>query len=105
MHPSVTSSSCFLPRTDRLTSAIAEYRLGSDAHLLSRLTKKIFGAYLNKYNVAETKHLKEKMAEHLEMYYKGLSHTKKGPQPVDRWACLLSAFSATIRIIIYHHHD
>ncbi|XP_041469326.1 exocyst complex component 5-like [Lytechinus variegatus] len=72
-------------RTDRLTSALAEYRLGSDAHLLSRLTKKIFGAYLNKYNVAETKHLREKMADHLDMYYKGLGHTKKGPQPVDRF--------------------
>ncbi|XP_071478533.1 exocyst complex component 5-like [Diadema antillarum] len=72
-------------QTDRLTTALAEYRLGSDAHLLSRLTKKIFGSYLNKYNLAETKHLREKMGEHLDQYYKGLGHVKKPPQPTDRF--------------------
>lgn len=64
-------------RTGRLTSVLTEYKLGSDAHLLNRLTKHIFGKYLDLYIEHEIQHLKDKMGEYLKLYYEGLGHNKR----------------------------
>ncbi|XP_038046156.1 exocyst complex component 5-like isoform X2 [Patiria miniata] len=64
-------------RTGRLTTALSDYRLGSDAHLLSRLTKHIFGSYLQSYIAREEMHLRDRMSENLDNYYKGMNHQKK----------------------------
>ncbi len=64
-------------RTGRLTAALSDYRLGSDAHLLTRLTKHIFEKYLQGYIQCEELHLREKMSENLKSYYSMLGHQKK----------------------------
>ncbi|XP_033629656.1 exocyst complex component 5-like isoform X2 [Asterias rubens] len=64
-------------RTGRLTAALSDYRLGSDAHLLTRLTKHIFEKYLQGYIQCEELHLREKMSENLKSYYSVLGHQKK----------------------------
>ncbi|XP_072023600.1 exocyst complex component 5-like isoform X2 [Amphiura filiformis] len=64
-------------RTGRLTTALSEYKLGSDAHLLNRLTKHIFGRYLDMYIEYEIQHLKDKMSENLKAYYDSLGHNKR----------------------------
>ncbi|XP_022101262.1 exocyst complex component 5-like isoform X2 [Acanthaster planci] len=68
-------------RTGRLTAALSDYRLGSDAHLLSRLTKHIFGNYLQSYIAREEMHLRERMSENLDNYYRSMNHQKKPIQP------------------------
>ena len=69
-----------LHRTGRLTTALGEYKLGSDAHLLNRLTKHIFGKYLDMYIEYEIQHLKDKMSENLKVYYEGIGHNKRTAQ-------------------------
>lgn len=71
-------------RTGALTKALEDYRLGSDAHLLSRLTKHIFGTYLESYIAKEEKNLAEKMKDYLDMYYKAHNHQKKPVPTGDR---------------------
>ncbi|PIK52521.1 putative exocyst complex component 5 [Apostichopus japonicus] len=71
-------------RTRSLTEELSTYKLGSDAHLLSRLTKHIFGTYLDTYISKEETYLAEKMNEYLDMYYKGHNHLKKPVPTGDR---------------------
>ncbi|XP_070578409.1 exocyst complex component 5-like [Ptychodera flava] len=63
--------------TAQLSTELTEFKLGSDASFLSRLTKDCFKNYLDKYISMETNYLKEKMASMLEGYYGSLNHQKR----------------------------
>ncbi|XP_033115863.1 exocyst complex component 5-like [Anneissia japonica] len=64
-------------RTSKLTKGLSSFRLGSDSNFLNRQMKYVFGKYLEDYVRMEMDHLKNKMTEHLKIYYRSLNHTKK----------------------------
>ncbi|XP_078000642.1 exocyst complex component 5-like [Glandiceps talaboti] len=63
--------------TSKLSADLSEYKLGSDASFLTRLTKDCFKDHLDGYIDLELKYLKDKMASMLEVYYGSLNHQKK----------------------------
>uniref|UniRef100_T1J593 Exocyst complex component 5 n=1 Tax=Strigamia maritima TaxID=126957 RepID=T1J593_STRMM len=63
--------------TVKLSNDLSEFNFGNDPTLLHKVTKSIFGEYLNRYIMDETDCLKDKFEGILQKYYNDLKHQKK----------------------------
>ncbi|XP_066280849.1 exocyst complex component 5-like [Branchiostoma lanceolatum] len=64
-------------QTSQLSADLSKYKLGSDTNFLNKLTKHIFGKYLESYIGVETTFLKSRMDIILNRYYNSINHQKR----------------------------
>ncbi|XP_052273620.1 exocyst complex component 5-like isoform X2 [Dreissena polymorpha] len=64
-------------RTTKLSSELAQFKIGTDSSSAAKLTKTIFQNHLDNYISFEIKYLNERCGAILQRYYEGKDHHKK----------------------------